>query len=469
MYEDNIDNVTPEMQDGYVGAEVNLPFQGTIRAGKVKHRARNEEGELEGVANATPILDTRAYQVEFNDGELAAYSANVIAENMYAQCDKFGNQYRLMEELINHRTDGKAVKIADQFTTIRGQQHMQKTTIGWSICVQWKNSGTSWERLSDLKESNPLKVAEYAVGQGIDHEPAFSWWVPHVLKNRERIISAVNKHYHKRTHKFGIEVPKSVADVVRLNQEKGNTLWMDAVALEMAAVKVSFKLLDDGDDAPVGYQQIKCHLIFDVKLDGFCRKAQMVAGGHVTEVPAVMTYASMVSRESVRIALTLAALNDLEVKASDIMNAYLTSPCEEKIWTVLGPEFGSDAGRKAILVRALYGLKRAGASFSRHLADCMQMLGYKSCKANPDVWMKAMVRPDNGFEYYAYILLYVDDMLCIHHDAESAIRQLDKYFPMKAGSISLKAGSIGNPDIYLGMKLQKVELENGVHACGAQR
>ena len=54
-----------------------------------------------------------------------------------------------------------------------------------------------------------------------------------------------------------------------------------------------------------------------------------------------LTYASVVSRESVRIALTLAALNDLEVKAADIQNAYLTAPLlSEKIWTVCGPEFG---------------------------------------------------------------------------------------------------------------------------------
>lgn len=78
----DIDETTPKMQDGYVGAEVNLPYQGVLRAGKVKHCARNEDGELEGVANANPLLDTRAYQVEFADGELAAYSANVIAENM---------------------------------------------------------------------------------------------------------------------------------------------------------------------------------------------------------------------------------------------------------------------------------------------------------------------------------------------------------------------------------------------------
>ena len=51
----------------------------------------------------------------------------------------------------------------------------------------------------------------------------------------------------------------------------------------------------------------------------------------VKDTPAVVTYASVVSRETVRIALTIAALNDLEVKASDVMNAFLIAPCAEKI------------------------------------------------------------------------------------------------------------------------------------------
>ena len=88
-----------------------------------------------------------------------------------------------------------------------------------------------------------------------------------------------------------------------------------------------------------------------------------MAGGHTTKALAPITYASVVSRESVRIALLLAALNDVEVKTADIENAYITAPCAEKIYTVLGPEFGPDAGKRAFVVRALYGLKSAGASF----------------------------------------------------------------------------------------------------------
>jgi Reverse transcriptase (RNA-dependent DNA polymerase) len=170
----------------------------------------------------------------------------------------------------------------------------------------------------------------------------------------------------------------------------------------------------------------------------------MVAGGHMTKAPATLTYASAVSRESVRIALTLAALNDLEVKTADIENAYLTAPMSEKIWTKLGPEFGADNGMKAILVQALYGLKSVGASFRNHLATCMRQLGYTSCMADPDVWLRAEPRPDDRFKYYSYLLLYADDILAINHDSTSVIKEIDRFFKMKSGTI-------GDPDIYWGL------------------
>ena len=82
----------------------------------------------------------------------------------------------------------------------------------------------------------------------------------------------------------------------------------------------------------------------------------------------------------------MAALNDLEVKAADIQNAYLTAPVPEKIWTKLGPKFGAGVGKVAIIVCALYSLKGAGASFRNHHADkYMQALEYESCKAEADV------------------------------------------------------------------------------------
>ena len=63
----------------------------------------------------------------------------------------------------------------------------------------------------------------------------------------------------------------------------------------------------------------------------------------MTEAPALLTYLSVVSRESVRIAFTVAALNDLDVLVADIGNAYLNADCCEKVYTIAGPEFGSHA------------------------------------------------------------------------------------------------------------------------------
>ncbi len=104
--------------------------------------------------------------------------------------------------------------------------------------------------------------------KGIYHKLAFNWWVPHVLKKRDRIISLVRKrttHYLKRTHKFGIEVPKTVTEALAMDRKNGNTLWADAIAKEMKEVRIAFNILPDGRSVPIGYQKIPCHMIFDVK------------------------------------------------------------------------------------------------------------------------------------------------------------------------------------------------------------
>ena len=113
-------------------------------------------------------------------------------------------------------------------------------------------------------------------------------------------------------------------------------------------------------------------MIFDVKMldsDGlFRRNARYVDGGHTTKTPVDLTYASVVSRDLVCIALILAALNVLEILACDIQNAYLTAQRRENIWTVSGPEFGSYIGKIFIIKMGLYGLKSSGAAFCSLIA-----------------------------------------------------------------------------------------------------
>jgi len=125
-----------------------------------------------------------------------------------------------------------------------------------------------------------------------------------------------------------------------------------------------------------GFTYCSTHMIFDIKMDGkFARKARLVADGHKTRPRSSITYSSVVSRDSVRIALTIALLNSLEVSACDIGNAYLNAACREKLCTVAGCEFGSEKGSVMLITRALYGLKFSGAAWRAKLAETMEARG----------------------------------------------------------------------------------------------
>ena len=153
----------------------------------------------------------------------------------------------------------------------------------------------------------------------------------------------------------------------------------------------------------------------------FTRKARWVLDGHKTPDPIGSTYAGVVSRESEQIALTYAALNDLDVFAADIWNAYLQAPSSQKDYITCGPEFGvENIGQTALIHRALYGGKAAGRDFRNNLRLCMEFLNFKSCLDDPNVWMRPAIKSD-GNTYYEYILLYVDDTLVVSENDESIL------------------------------------------------
>ena len=142
--------------------------------------------------------------------------------------------------------------------------------------------------------------------------------------------------------------------------------------LKMKNVRPTFEVHEGDKKDLVGYKQIDCHMIFNVKIgENFRRKARLVAGGHKKETPSSMCYSSVVSRESVRIALLIAALNDSQILSCYMQNAYLNAPCREKIYCKAGDEFGSDAGKIMIVRQALYGLKSSSAAFISMLAKVM--------------------------------------------------------------------------------------------------
>jgi len=387
--------------DKLLQAEVLLQLDGQSKRGKVTQRAVGPDGEQRGRYDENPILNSIVYEIEFTDGTIREYSANIIAENLLNQVDDDGFSTTMLKAIVDYqRDDAVAVPQSEGYViTKSGQRRLRKTTSGWKLLVQWADDSETWIPLRHMKESNPVEVADFARARGIANEPAFAWWVPYTLRKRDVILSAIKSRVRKTTHKYGI-------------------------------------------------------LVWDIKMD-FTRKARWVLDGHKTPDAKISTFAGVVSRDSVRIALTYAALNGLDVCAADIRNAYLQAPSSRKDYIICGPEFGlENVGKVALIHRALYGGKTAGRDFRQHLRSCMWHLNFVSCPADPDVWMRPAIK-DNGEEYYEYVLLYTDDALCISVNAEQVLRtEIGKYF-------MLKEESIGPPQLYLGSNVRQVELSNG--------
>ena len=115
------------------------------------------------------------------------------------------------------------------------------------------------------------------------------------------------------------------------------------------------------------------------------------------------------------------ALNNLNICAAEIHNAYIQAPTLEKHYVICGPEFGEHEGNKAMIRCALYGGKSAGRDYWLHLRSYMEYLGFSPCKADPDIWIRKAKRVDN-IDYWEYVLLYVDDCICISTDPEAIVR-----------------------------------------------
>ena len=107
-----------------------------------------------------------------------------------------------------------------------------------------------------------------------------------------------------------------------------------------------------------------------------------------------------------------------------------------------------------MVIRALYGMKSFARGFRNHLTDCMDPMGYQSCLADLDLWMRVS-KMNNGLDYYEYVLLYVDNCLVVSQHPKDTLMRLGKYFP-------LKPESVGPPKLYMGAKPSQIGLSNGV-------
>ena len=316
--------------------------------------------------------------------------------------------------------------------------------------VLWETGEVTWEPYGVIKKYAPLQVALFAERENLLNYDAWKWAKTYVRKHK-RTIRVLRAHYVKvqgRTYRFqfGIRIPISISEALRLDEQNGNSLWREAIDKEIDKI-IDYEVFKPVDAIPAGYQRIPCHMVFAVKVDGR-HKARLVAGGNLTLLdPGEDAYSSVAESTSVRLAMLIAQLNDLLGVSIDIENAYLHGITKELVYTTLDSSYGPElTGKILIVVKGLYGLKTSGARFHESLSDTLLSMGFRPSRANADLWMKEC---DN---HYEYVIRYVDDLLIFSRSPATIVDKLREVYNLKGGS---------TPDYFLGADIKSYTDKNG--------
>ena len=146
------------------------------------------------------------------------------------------------------------------------------------------------------------------------------------------------------------------------------------------------------------------------------------------------------SFHGLRIVAFLSKLNDLEMWATDIGNAYLEAYTSEKLYIIASLEFSELEGHILIISKVLNGLRTSGLRWHQQFSDCLCDMCFIPSKAEPDIWMRHVN------DHYEYIVVYVDDLAITSKDPKSIGNTLTKCHGFKLKGI----GPIG---YHLGMTL----------------
>ena len=110
--------------------------------------------------------------MEFSDGAVKLYPANIITENILNQFNEYRYHNQLINTTLEHSKNSRAIENKNKWIiTKRGRKSMRKTTVVWKFRVKWKYGTITWKPLKELKESNQIEMAEYVSTQGIQDNP----------------------------------------------------------------------------------------------------------------------------------------------------------------------------------------------------------------------------------------------------------------------------------------------------------
>ena len=320
----------------------------------------------------------------------------------------------------------------------------------YNVMIEWETGEVTSEPLKIIAADDPVTCAIYAKEHGLLDQPG--WKQFKFIAKREKVFTRMVNQAKLRSfntaprYKYGFEVPRTYDQAMRLDQKNKNTRWKDAATLELDQIFEYKTFIDKGHHTktspPTGYKKIRVHLVFDVKHDGR-HKVRLVADGHLTDIPLDSVYSGVVSIRGFRLVLFLAELNNLELWATDIGNAYLEAYTSEKVYIIGGPEFGELEGHILVVSKALYGLRSSGARWHDKFADTMRELNFFACKAEPDIWMR------KSGKVYEYVAVYVDDLAIAMKDPKEFISILEGKYKFKtkgSGPLSFHLGMNFNRD-----------------------
>jgi len=222
-------------------------------------------------------------------------------------------------------------------------------------------------------------------------------------------------------YRFGVRVPRNIAEAYKLDQANGNSIWTEAIDREVKLLRDDFECIRVGDESEITEEDQKIPLLwaFAVKFDGLHR-ARLYAGGHRTRDPKTDYYSGVVELETVRVLFVIAAFKKFKVIAAGAASAYVQALTSELVYAIAGQEFGPWQGKILIIVKALYGLRSSGAMWHLKFSDYLRGRGFRLCYADFDLWMR------HRGDHYEYIAVMVDDLLIFSKEPLSIIEPLQK-------------------------------------------
>ena len=271
--------------------------------------------------------------------------------------------------------------------------------------------------------------------------------VRRVARKKQQSQSRNQRNAEQSREKFGIRIPNTIHEALKMDKEAGNTKWADAIKKEMDNLDrlEVFKYFDNTKafDPNQGWQKAPLRMIFDIKSEDHRYKARLVVGGHKVDSSAYNTYASQVDTLSVLLLFLVCKHQKLSLMTADVSTAFPTAPTSEKVWCTAGPEFGPREGSKIEIQRAMYGLAGSARAFADFLADSIRRLGFTPSRADPDLWIKKMPYG------YDYIATHVDDLIVVSKNPQDYIACIEQEFALRNVE--------SEPSSYLGTSLCRIK------------